>query len=69
MSERVYLTIPDDHYKWLENVRKSRGWDSVQDAIRSVIEDAFRVAMGESNPIILKAGGDDPKEKAVIQTL
>ncbi len=43
MSEKVTLTIPDLHYAWLEQVMKRRGWDNVQDAIRSLIEDSFRL--------------------------
>ncbi len=42
MSRRVTITIPDEHYDWLEIVMKRRGWESVQDAIRSLIEDNFR---------------------------
>lgn len=42
MSKNIPLTIPDEHYNWLEEVRKRRGWEKIQEAIRSVIEDAFR---------------------------
>jgi len=43
MSRKVTLTIPDLQYNWLEQVMTRRGWDNVQDAIRSVIEDAYRL--------------------------
>lgn len=43
MSQRVTVSIPDDHYAWLEEVRKRRGWDTIPAAIRSVIEDSFRL--------------------------
>ncbi|MBU0777947.1 ribbon-helix-helix domain-containing protein [Patescibacteria group bacterium] len=43
MSRRVTITIPDEHYDWLETVMKRRGWENVQDAIRSLIGDNFRM--------------------------
>jgi predicted CopG family antitoxin len=43
MSHRVTITIPDEHYDWLETVMKKRGWENVQDAIRSLIEDNYRI--------------------------
>ena len=43
MSQRITITIPDEHYDWLEDVMKRRGWDSVQGAVRSLIEDNFRL--------------------------
>jgi len=43
MVENFKLTITDEHYGWLEQVRKTRGWDSIQDAVRSIIEDAYRM--------------------------
>lgn len=61
MSERVTLTIPDLHYNWLIEVQKRRGWDNVQDAIRSVIEDAFRfdskLGRKMDEPVSIKVGG------------
>lgn len=42
MSHRMVLTISDDHYKWLDNkVRKKRGLENVQEAIRSILEDSY----------------------------
>ena len=43
MAESIKLTVPDEHYGWLEQVRKARGWDSIQEAVRSIIEDAYRM--------------------------
>lgn len=43
MSQRITITIPDEHYDWLEIVMKRRGWENVQDAIRSLIEDNYRI--------------------------
>lgn len=43
MSQKVTVAIPELHYNWLVEVMTRRGWDSVQDAIRSVIEDGFRL--------------------------
>lgn len=43
MSQKVTVTIPDLHYNWLVELRTRRGWDSVQDTIRSLIEDSFRL--------------------------
>ena len=38
MAENVKVAFPDEHYAWLEEVRKARGWDSIQEAIRSVAQ-------------------------------
>jgi hypothetical protein len=43
MVEHFKLTVTDEHYGWLEQVRKARGWDSIQEAVRSIIEDAYRM--------------------------
>lgn len=61
MSEKVTLTIPDLHYTWLEVVMKRRGWDSVQDAIRSLIEDSYRLDKKSGRKI------DDPVSVKVAE--
>lgn len=43
MSERVTVTFPDEHYAWLLEVMKRRGWTNVQAAIRSLVEDLYRL--------------------------
>ena len=43
MVENFKLTVTDEHYGWLEQIRKARGWDSIQEAVRSIIEDAYRM--------------------------
>ena len=72
MSRRITITIPDEHYDWLEIVMKRRGWESVQDAVRSLIEDNFRLdkktgAGKVERPVILNVVGD-MKEKSAVQT-
>lgn len=72
MSHRVTITIPDEHYDWLEIVMKRRGWENVQGAIRSLIEDSFRLdkkigAVKVDQPVSLKVVGD-MKEKSGVQT-
>ena len=72
MSRRITITIPDEHYDWLEIVMKRRGWESVQDAVRSLIEDNFRLdkktgAGKVERPVILNVV-DDMKEKSAVQT-
>jgi len=58
MAQKVTVTIPDSHYDWLIHIMTKRGWDNVQDAIRSVIEDSFRLdkRLGGKidNPVSLK---------------
>ena len=51
---------------------KRRGWESVQDAVRSLIEDNFRLdkktgAGKVERPVILNVV-DDMKEKSAVQT-
>ena len=41
MSHRLVLTVPNDHFDWLEIVRKKKGLESIQEAIRSVLEDSY----------------------------
>jgi len=72
MSQRITITIPDEHYDWLEDVKKRRGWDSVQGAVRSLIEDNFRLdkkigASKVDEPVMMKVVGD-MKEKSAVQT-
>lgn len=72
MSQRITITIPDEHYDWLEDVMKRRGWDSVQGAVRSLIEDNFRLdkkigAAKVDEPVIMKMEGE-MKEKSAVQT-
>ena len=43
MAESIKLTVPYEHYGYLEQVRKARGWDSIQEAVRSIIEDAYLI--------------------------
>ena len=43
MAESIKLTVPYEHYGYLEQVRKARGWDSIQEAVRSIIEDAYMI--------------------------
>ena len=43
MAKNLKLAFPDEHYDWLEGVRKERGWDSIQEAVRSIVEDAYRM--------------------------
>ena len=62
MSQRITITIPDEHYDWLEIVMKRRGWENVQDAIRSLIEDNYRIdkkigAGKVDEPVSLKMTG------------
>ena len=73
MSQRIVLSLPDEHYNWLDEVRKRRGWETVQAAIRSLIEDSFRLeqklgAGKVDEPVSLKITGVDRKGKAVVQT-
>jgi len=72
MSQRITITIPDEHYDWLEEVKKNRGWDSVQGAVRSLIEDNFRLdkkigAAKVDEPVIMKREGD-MQERSAVQT-
>lgn len=72
MSQRITITIPDEHYDWLEDVMKRRGWDSVQGAVRSLIEDTFRLdkkigAAKVDEPVIMRMEGE-MKEKSAVQT-
>ena len=41
MSHRLVLTVPNDHFKWLEIVQKKKGLENIQEAIRSVLEDGY----------------------------
>ena len=41
MSKRLVAAIPDEHYAWLEDVRTKKGLESVQDAARTIIADAY----------------------------
>lgn len=73
MSQRIVLSLPDEHYNWLDEVRKRRGWETVQAAIRSLIEDSFRLeqklgAGKVDEPVPLKLTGVDRKGKAVVHT-
>ncbi len=71
MSERITVSIPDAHYTWLNKVMKNRGWNSVQGAIRSLIEDAFRLDQKNSSvgkveePVALNVEGGTKEESAV----
>ena len=71
MSRRITISIPDKHYNWLDKVKINRGWDSVQGAIRSLIEDAYRLDEKINAGIVdesasLKVSGVS-KEKSAIQ--
>ena len=41
MSHRLVLTVPNDHFNWLEIVQKKKGLENIQEAIRSVLEDGY----------------------------
>lgn len=41
MSHRMVLTVSDDHYKMLEQVRKERGLQNIQKAVSSILEDVY----------------------------
>ena len=41
MSKKILVTIPDTHAKWLDELSKKKGLESIQDAIRDVIKDAY----------------------------
>ena len=43
MAKNLKVAFPDEHYDWLEEVRRERGWDSIQEAVRSIVEDAYRM--------------------------
>jgi hypothetical protein len=50
MSHRLVLTVPNDHFNWLEIVQKKKGLENIQEAIRSVLEDGYSSYI-ESNPM------------------
>ena len=41
MSQRLVMAIPDEHYTWLEDVMTKKGLETVQDAARTIIADAY----------------------------
>ncbi len=42
MSRRLVVTLSDEHYAWLEEVRKREGLETVQDAARRVIAEVYK---------------------------
>ncbi len=42
-ENKIQFTISDMHYAYLEEERKKRGLDTIQDAIRSIIADNYRL--------------------------
>lgn len=39
--KRLVVSLPDEHYTWLEELAKVKGVETVQDAARTVIADAY----------------------------
>ena len=42
MSWRLVVTLSDEHYSWLEEVREKRGLETVQDAARAVLSEMYK---------------------------
>ena len=44
MSKKILVTVTDTHAAWLESIRKKKGVEYVQDAVRDLITTAYEQA-------------------------